>query len=293
MEYTIVVVDEISMVPKSMIDLLLSHKIFVIFLGDPFQLMQINKEDSHDLLESPHIFLDEIMRQAKESEIIQLTMAIREGKPINYFKGKEVIVCPKSELSTGQLLWADIVISATNATRHDLNKQIRKLKGFTKELEENDKLLVKRNYWEDCSEDGEALVNGTIGYVKNVFESFIILPRAVDQMKSHIPIYIGDFTSENGSSFGNVDIDKNFLLKEEPCVDWRVAYKLGKMKNRIGDILPRQLTYGYTVTCHVAQGSQWNKVLVIEESFPFDKEEHRRWLYTSVSRSSERCVLIR
>ena len=36
LDYNIIVVDEVSMVPKSMIDLLLSHNIYVIFLGDPF-----------------------------------------------------------------------------------------------------------------------------------------------------------------------------------------------------------------------------------------------------------------
>jgi len=35
LEYTIIVVDEVSMVPKSMINMLLKHKVFVIFLGDP------------------------------------------------------------------------------------------------------------------------------------------------------------------------------------------------------------------------------------------------------------------
>lgn len=34
--YNIIVVDEVSMCPKKMIDLLLSYKVFVIFLGDPF-----------------------------------------------------------------------------------------------------------------------------------------------------------------------------------------------------------------------------------------------------------------
>lgn len=34
--YKIVVVDEVSMVPKSIIELLLKHNAYVIFLGDPF-----------------------------------------------------------------------------------------------------------------------------------------------------------------------------------------------------------------------------------------------------------------
>ena len=40
-------------------------------------------------------------------------------------------------------------------------------------------------------------------------------------------------------------------------------------------------------------GSEWDKVLVIEEKFPFDKEEHKRWLYTCATRSASRLVLIR
>ena len=77
LDYTIVVVDEVSMVPKSMIDLLLAHKVYVIFLGDPFQLPQIDKKEAHTLLDKPHIFLDEVMRQAAESDILQPTMKMR------------------------------------------------------------------------------------------------------------------------------------------------------------------------------------------------------------------------
>ena len=86
---------------------------------------------------------------------------------------------------------------------------------------------------------------------------------------------------------------KDYLLKEEPCVDWRVSYQLGKLKPKIGDILPKQATYGYALTCHAAQGSEFDKVLVIEESFPFDKTEHQRWLYTAATRAAEKLVLVR
>lgn len=40
-------------------------------------------------------------------------------------------------------------------------------------------------------------------------------------------------------------------------------------------------------------GSEWDKVLIIEERFPFDKEEHARWLYTAVTRSAKKLVLVR
>jgi len=293
LEYTTVIVDEVSMVPKTMIDMLLKHKVFVIFLGDPEQLPMIDKNESHTLLAKPHVFLDEIMRQEAESEIIQLTMKIRNGENIPFIKGKEVMVIPKEELVTGHLTWADTILCATNATRHAVNGQMRELLGFDGLLQEREKVIVKRNYWDDCNEDGDALVNGTIGTVKNIYESFIQIPNYIRNNRHQIPILGCDIVPEAGATFNNVSIDKDFLLKEEPCVDWRISYQIGKLRNKIGDILPRQITYGYALTCHAAQGSEWDKVLVIEESFPFDKNEHRRWLYTAVSRSSEKCVLIR
>ena len=57
--------------------------------------------------------------------------------------------------------------------------------------------------------------------------------------------------------------------------------------------LPDSFAYGYAITCHKAQGSEWDKVLVLEEKFPFDKEEHKRWLYTAVTRAAEKLVLVR
>ena len=293
--YSIIVVDECSMVPKSMIDMLLKHRVFVIFLGDPCQLPMIDKNENHDLLEHPHIFLDEIMRQAAESEIIQLTMKIRNGENIPYMQGKEVIIAPREELVTGHLIWADAVLCSTNATRHVLNNQIRELLGFDKDilLNENEKILIKRNYWENCNEDGDALVNGTIGTVKNSFDSFIMLPKRIKNDRHKIPTIMADFLPEGGKSFGTINFDKDFLINEEPCVDWRVAYQVNRMRKTIGDILPRHATYGYALTAWVAEGSEWDNVVVIEEAFPFNKEEHRKFLYTSATRASKKLVLIK
>ena len=293
LDYTIVVVDECSMVPKTMIDMLLKHKVYIIFLGDPFQLPVINKNEENHLLDHPHIFLDEIMRQAAESEIIRLTMKIRAGEDIPFSKGNEAIVVPKAELVTGHLTWADIIICATNKTRHNMNRQKRELLGYSGVLEENESLLIKCNYWEVCNENGDALVNGSIGTIKNVFESFRRIPSYVKSDIRDMPTIVGEFISDDGVSFGNIEFDKNFLLKEEPCIDWRTSYQLGKLKNKIGDIIPKQATYGYAITGHCSQGSQWDKVLVIEESFPFDKVEHARWLYTCCTRPTSRLVLIR
>ena len=80
--YKLIVVDEISMLPIDMWQLLLKHHIPIICCGDPAQLPPINPDTDNHVLDSPHIFLDEIMRQAAESEIIRLSMHVREGNSI-------------------------------------------------------------------------------------------------------------------------------------------------------------------------------------------------------------------
>lgn len=294
LDFTIVVVDEVSMVPAEMIDLLLSYNVYVIFLGDPFQLPPISKKDDNHLLDKPHVFLSEIMRQAAESEIIQLTMKIREGEDIDYFQGNDVLVIPPSELVTGHMTWADQIICATNNKRRALNDQMRGLLGYSGLPQTGERMICLSNYWEDLSEDGEsALVNGTTGIIQNPFETYIMAPQYVKMKNHRMNIICGDFITEDGTIFHSVDMDKKMIQTGEPCLDWRESYALGKIRNKIGDIIPRQFAYGYAVTAHKAQGSEFDKVLVIEESFPFDKTEHARWLYTAATRSAEKLVLVR
>lgn len=281
------------MVPKSMIDILLRHKIYIIFLGDPFQLPQIDKNEENDLLSTPHIFLDEIMRQAAESEIIQLTMKIRAGEPIENFKGKEVQIYSKSELTTGMLQWADQILVATNATRASINDQMREILGYEGLPKDGERMICLCNYWEDCNINGDALVNGTTGIIHNPYESFVGIPTYIKNDRHKLPIIVGDFEPDGGDMFHSVRMDQDMIMKGEKCVDWRVSYQLGKLKNKIGDIVPKEFAFAYAITCHKAQGSEWDNVLVIEEKFPFSKEEHARWLYTACTRASEKLVLIR
>lgn len=294
LDYSIVVVDEVSMVPKTMVDMLLAHRIYILFLGDPFQLPQIDKKETHTLLDKPHIFLDQVMRQAAESEIIQLTMKIRNGEQIDFMNGKEVIIAPKTSLVTGHLTWADQIICATNASRISLNNQMREILGYSGLPQDGERMICLRNYWEDFSEDGSSsLVNGMTGIIKNPFESFRMAPMYV-KMKNHkMDVIQGEFISDDGKTFNSVEMDKGMITTGEFSLDWRETYALGQLKNKIGDIVPREFTFGYAITCHKSQGSEWDKVLVIEERFPFDKKEHARWLYTACTRASEKLVLMR
>ena len=292
--YKIVVVDEVSMAPKTLMDLLFKHNVYVICLGDPFQLPPVDKKEDNHLLDAPHIFLDEIMRQAQESEIIQLSMAIRENHPIEVFQGKEVQILNKEELNTGMLTWADQILVATNATRVSINAQMRKLLNFGEQPQDGDKIICLRNYWDCFSDNEEPLVNGTIGILKNSFLTKRYLPRIVKSIDglSHIDLIMGDFISDSGMYFHSLEMDKKMIDIGEFSLDWKTVYQLNR-NPKTRDIPPLEFTYGYAITCHKAQGSEWDKVLVIEEKFPFDKIEHARWLYTAVTRSSEKLVLVR
>lgn len=296
LDYTIVIVDEVSMMPKSMVDLLLSHNVYVIFLGDPFQLPVIMKDDQNDLLEHPHVFLNEVMRQAKESEIIRLTMDIREQKPISFSKGEEVLVIPKKEMNTGHLTWADQVLVATNATRHRLNNQMRQLYGFSGLPQEGEKLICLRNYWDDTSTTGDALVNGTTGIIKAPYETFSNAPGYIPMRNHKIEYLCANFYPDGDikeGCFESVRMDKQMLLTGEFSLDWRESYALNKKKERLGDLVPKEFTYAYAITCWKAQGSEWNNVVAIEEQFPFNRLEHQKYLYTACTRASEKLVLIR
>ena len=294
-DYDVIVVDEISMAPKSMLEMLLKHHAYCIFMGDNFQLPQIDKSESHDFLEHPHVFLDEVMRQAAESEIIQLTMMIREGKEIPVMKGKDAIVIPKNELVTGHLLWADQILCATNAKRYAINQQVRGLLGFSGDLpQDGEKVIIKRNYWDFSSSKGNALVNGTTGYIKDPFENFRMVPQYIlfDRDRK-IPTIMGEFITEDNETYQTLAFDKTFFLTEQTYLDWKTAYTISKNKKFGPNFIPIQGTFGYAITVHSAQGSQWDNVLVVEEDFPFDRREHARWLYTACTRPSEKLVLVK
>lgn len=287
-DYKVIVVDEVSMLPKDMWDLLLTHGIYVIACGDPFQIPPIDKNQDNGILNNPHIFLDEVMRQAKESDIICLSMDIREGKKINPFKGNDTQVFNKKDLCDGMYFWADQILVSTNKSRHDINSYIRDDLGRGFEPEINDKVICLRNCWDTLSEKQcDPLINGSIGTISAMhMESidYIIMGQKVAA-----PVLVTDLITSN-DEYKNLHIDYTALTTGEKFFNPRQEYII--RKNKQNPELPIEFNFGYAITGHRAQGSQWNKVLVLEESFPFDKIEHARWLYTTVTRAAEKLTLI-
>ena len=102
---------------------------------------------------------------------------------------------------------------------------------------------------------------------------------------------ISTVETEDKDIFTGLALDYNFLMNNKKTLSPQQEYK--SLKNKRYMDPPFDFTYGYAITCHKAQGSEWQKLLVFEEKFPFDKEEHRRWLYTAITRASEKLVIVK
>ena len=288
-DYKLIVVDEISMLPNDLWLLLLTHHVYVLACGDPFQIPPINKKQDNHVLDTPHIFLDEIMRQAAESDIIKLSMKVRNSEYINYNKGNDAMVLDEDKVVDGMYDWADQIICATNRKRLEINNYMRQKAGRGPHAEEGDKVIALNNCWDITDTKQEnALVNGTIGYLQNIREDVMEYPIF---NFPKVPVLIADLYTDD-EIFENLIIDKTALETGKKFLTNEQEYQLYK-NPMLRDITPIEFNFGYAITGHKAQGSQWGKVLVFEERFPFAKEEHARWVYTSITRAEDKVVLIR
>jgi exodeoxyribonuclease-5 len=71
----------------------------------------------------------------------------------------------------------------------------------------------------------------------------------------------------------------HFFQGTEHEVDWRARRGF------------HEFTFGWAITCHKSQGSQWDNVLVFDESGAF-RDSARNWLYTAVTRAAERVTVM-
>lgn len=286
--YKLIVVDEISMLPKKMWELLLYYKVHVIALGDPGQLPPV-AADNNGALEHPHIFLDEVMRQAAESEIIKLTMDIRAGKPLQYKKGNEVRVVDRTELlQPGFLFWGDQIIVGKNDTRNYINDVMRR--SFWKENYQiepivGDRIICLRNNWEIINDTNDALVNGLTGKLLDIHYT------EDNPFMDKTPIIDFQPDIEGVGAFRELEVDYKLLTEKKPLVTrgydgtWRHIPK---------QFHPEEFDYGYAITCHKSQGSEFNKVIVLEEFLKSEKrEDHIKWLYTAATRAAQKLIVVK
>lgn len=294
----IVVVDEVSMLPINMWNLLLSYNFYVLACGDPGQLPPPPGENgenvSNNVLEHPHVFLDEIMRQAQESEIIRLSMHVREGKSLNTFdfQKEEVMIFNKREINIDMLKWADQILCGTNKTKARLNAQLREAYGFSKDAQIGDKIINVHNEWEIVSNKQNPLTNGIIGKIKDIQIGTRTYPPQVFQQTVSAPmaaITLCDSDNED-EIFPTLYFDYTEILTGQPFFTGPQQYRILKRFPQ-GYLL--HANFGYCITTWKAQGSEWPKVLMFEDYWPIEKELKIKYLYTGITRAESRIVLVK
>ena len=161
------------------------------------------------------------MRQAQESEIIQLTMKIRNNEPINYYDGKEIKIIPYSQLNTGILQWGDQILTATNAKRLTINNQMRQLLDYPDYPVDGDKLICLKNYWETFSDNEDPLINGSIGILQNSFKTWREIPRFVKSNIRRFDVLTGDLIiPDTNDIYPMVEMDHKMITTGEKCCGW-------------------------------------------------------------------------
>lgn len=276
-DYDLIVVDEISMVPKKLLEDLLFFGIPIVALGDPGQLPPIG--ENNGLLDKPQVFLEEIHRQAADNSIINLSMLVRQGKPLSYlYDDPYVKIISKDELSLPMMEWADQILCAKNNTRTALNKEMREYLGFSGLTPMiGDKCICLRNYWDVLNEDGYPLINGTIGIISSIEKG----PDFGKLGQKLIASFVADYTD---NPFNNLSLDSNIFNGTAPM----------SMSSK-GKFILHELDFGYAITVHKSQGSSYDKALVYEEFLKgsSENENHRKWLYTAITRAKEKLIIVK
>lgn len=270
----LIIVDEISFVGEQLAKDLMSFGIKILVLGDPAQLPPIG-EDGFFINAEPDFFLTEIHRQAEDNPIIWMSMQVREGKilkPGNY--GDSIILPKKSctpEILRDYALNSDQVICGMNKTRVSLNKSIRKIKGLQGDLSINhpvvgDKLICLRNNRE------KGFLNGSLWEM--VFRPPVFSKIPLNHLRFQVK-------SEDDDRLRNVIVKvlEGYFEGTDSEYDWKVKKKYD------------EFTFGHAITCHKSQGSQWEQVMLFDESSVF-RDNMINWLYTGITRASERVIVV-
>ena len=259
----LIVIDEVSMVDENLGRDLLSFGTKVLVLGDPFQLPPVQGAGFFTSAE-PDIMLTEIHRQARDNPIIRMSVDIREGDYLENGRYGESKVISRGEVDSAEVQEADQVLVGRNKTRLDYNDRLRELKGLPRhEPVIGDRLVCLRN------NPVKKLLNGQIWTIDEVKK----LPGGRYSMTL-------DADDPGIRSQAKVITHGAFFSGEEDTLSWPERRRVD------------EFTFGYCLTVHKAQGSQWDNVYLFDESYVF-REDRRRWLYTGVTRASERITVVR
>ncbi|MFD1701762.1 ATP-dependent RecD-like DNA helicase [Methylopila henanensis] len=259
----LIVIDECSMVDEELGRDLLSFGKKVLVLGDPAQLPPV-KGGGFFTEAEPNAMLTEVHRQAVDDPIIRMSLAVREGQDLDAGVYGESRVISRRDIRTEDVTGADQVLVGMNRTRRLYNNRLRELKGLHDPMPAvGDKLVCLRN------DKTKGLFNGGTWTVQRL--------KGTDATRVKM-----DVTPEDESSRRSVSVSvlRGFFEGEAEAIPFA--------QRRRSD----EFDYGYALTVHKAQGSQWDDVVLFDESYAF-REHRARWLYTGLTRAAKRVTVVR
>ena len=260
----LIVIDEVSMVDEALGRDLLSFGTKVLVLGDPFQLPPVQGAGFFTAAE-PDMMLTEIHRQAADNPIIRMSMEIREGGYLEHGRYGESEVIGKDRVDREAVIAADQVLAGRNKTRVAYNDRLRELKGMPRhEPVVGDRLVCLRNNPQKKLLNGQIWIASEVKKRSGARYSMLLDP---------------DEPTGKAKSQAKVVTHAAFFSGEEDALSWPERRQFD------------EFTFGYCLTVHKAQGSQWDNVYLFDESFVF-REDRQRWLYTGVTRASEKITVV-
>jgi exodeoxyribonuclease-5 len=274
----LLVLDEVSMVGHDMAKDVLSFGKPILVLGDPGQLPPIKGEGAFTQQE-PDIMLHEIHRQAQESAIIRLATLARQGKMIPYGKHDNFVwKMSKRGIEPAHLLNAEQVICGRNATRFDLNNAMRRQAGFDISCpyptSPAERIICLKN------NNSKGLINGMFLSISDSG------PLKIKKKKLDGIAFSGVIETEEGKEIGEEEIYLGHFLDHIQYDPNRHDRDWKEKKNLI------EATFGWAITCHKAQGSQFKNVIVWDDHLGRTNEDRARWLYTAITRAEEGLVIL-
>lgn len=284
----LIVLDEASMVSDDVLFDILNFGVKVLLCGDDAQLPPV--EGFNTYLKSPDFCLRTIVRQQQDNPIIRLSELAREGSRIPYgHYGDRAFVLPartfNGEKRKRILLKAEQIICGLNRTRARINGEVREYKGFHGLPQNGEKLICTVNNWEQYI-DVEMKFNMVNGIIGTAIDPFIDASNCIGFTRFK-PDFLDEICPEA------LPFDAGIFLNGE------YRYRHGDYFERfdengeaVGAFTLNRFEYGYCISCHKAQGSEFDSAVIFDESYAF-KEDSNRWLYTAITRAKNKLIILR
>jgi ATP-dependent exoDNAse (exonuclease V) alpha subunit len=294
-------VDEASMVGKEIWEDLLNYNIPIIAIGDHGQLPPVGA-DSFNLMAKPDHILTEIHRQAKDNPIIKLSMIARE---------EGYVECGMYGTAIAKLHWSDprckkilsaydkdsdlIALCGMNATRVQINKIVRSKYGFKGTPKVSERLICLKNNKKINAMNGQI---GTLIAIESVGPKFFEIQIRMDGSKFDVWSFclksgFGKVFSKDAYSESNMRETRDDLADavQEKMRKANPNYFMTSDERRFCKV--DLFDFGYCVSVHKSQGSEWSRVILIDERNQYQTDDdYTRWLYTGITRAKDKLIMI-